>query len=545
MNSRSLGHRAPLLWVLLPLIAGLVAGKLEWVPLTPMWWAVTAVICTTVALVWRRAWGPALVIGVFLSAATLYEIRRGRLSDWDSLPPREVRVTLEIDRVFPPKPEVRSISGLGRLVVAEPHLRELAGQAVYFSLTAKRGEATPIRSSRLEVTGVLQTLPRNPDVDTFEGYLASQGMNFKLTRARVTGEITKAGAYQIFCDAALQRFNSILQRGIETYPAQVGVLRAMLLGQQQELSDDQKDVYRNSGTMHLFSVSGLHIAVIATVIHGLLALLRIPALGRFVIGGILLWLYVDITGGTPSAVRAFLMVMFFHASHVLRVPGNPVAALIASAVCVLVWQPMQLFTASFQLSYGIVAALLMLGLPLGDRWTERTALFTYLPDVSWNWRHRSIDYVWRALVGVFAIGMATTVVSLISGVVIFQLFTPISLIANLVLIPVGSLIIISGFLSLLAGLLGLGWLALLLNHASVILLIVIEAGVRFFVAVPGSSQAAQFSPVWLGYAAFAGLLATIFFGYASSWELKRGGYWTPFAFTLVTLLVGMNFIAAS
>ena len=542
MTSRSLGHRAPLLWVLLPLMAGLAAGKLQWLPLSPAWWAGAALIAVGVAFGWRRAWAPGLVAGVFLSGAALYELRRDRLPEWDALPPREVRATLEIDRVFPPRPDMRSTGGLGHLVSTESHLAELAGQRVYFSLGRKEGDPPLIRSARLRVIGVLQTLERNPADDTFEGYLAAQGVNFKLTRARVTGEARAAGAYSHFCDTALRRFNALLGHGLEGHPREAAVLRAMLTGQQQELDAGQKDVFRESGTMHLFSISGLHIAVIAGVIIGTLQVMRLPALLRVVIGGVLLWLYVDITGGAPSAVRAFLMVMFLHASHTLRLPGNPPAALVASAVCVLVVQPMQMFTASFQLSYGIVAALLLLGLPLAEHWMEKGALFGQLPKVSWRWHHHTADWLWRHAIGAVGIGLATTVVSAISGVVIFKLFTPVALLANLALIPLGSLVIISGFLALLAGLAGAAGLVLILNHASALLLVVIEKGVHFFAGLPGAYGAAEFLSGWLGYAAFAGLLGVIFFGYAAGWERRRGGFWLPFAYTLLVLVAGMRFI---
>ena len=542
MNSRTFGHRAPLLWVLLPLMAGLVAGNQQWLPLSPVWWAAAAVLAAALALACPRIWAPALLAGVFLGGAALYELRRDRLADWDTLPPREVRVTLEIDRVFPARANFGNTSGLGRLVASDAHLPELVGQCVYFSLGPKRDEPPPTRAARVAVTGVLQPLPRHPPSDSFDGYLAAQGMNFKLTRARITGEITPAGAYPQFRDAALRRFNALLQHGIAAWPEHGNILRAMLLGQHGELSDEQKGVFRESGTMHLFSISGLHIAVIAGVIHILLGMLRLPALARVIVGGVLLWLYVDITGGTPSAVRAFLMVMFLHASHVLRRPGSPLSALVASAVCVLLIHPLQLFTASFQLSYGIVASLLLLGLPLGERWMERGASFTSLPKVTWRWYHHGIDACWRWTLGVIAIGLSTSVVSAISGVVIFNLFTPVSLLANLVLIPVGSLVIISGFLSLLCGLLGLTWISLVLNHASVLLLMAIERGVRFFVEMPGAFHAARFSSEWLGYTAFAGLVAVILFGYAHNWELRRGGFWTPFLFTALALFAGIRFV---
>lgn len=550
MTHRSLGHRAPLLWVLLPLLAGLVAGRQQWLPLTPLWLAGVAVATIVIALGltwlgWRRAWAPGLLLAMVLSGAALYELRRARLPDWDLLPPREVRVSLKIDRVFPPRPEAKSISGIGHLVGSDAHLPDLVGQSVYFSLSLRRGEAAPLRSSQLAVTGVLQTLPRFPDSDGFDGYLANQGVNFKLTRARVTGPVTEAGAYAKFCDAALRRFNAILGHGVLAYPEQIGVLRAMLLGQQHELSAEQTGGFRQSGTMHLFSVSGLHIAVIAAAIYGLLLVMRLPAAARIAVGGILLWLYVDITGGTPSAVRAFFMVMFIHGAQVLRQPGNPVAALVGSAVCVLLVQPLQLFSASFQLSYGIVAALLLLGLPLGESWTEKAALFTRLPTVTWRWWHHFFDWCWRGLLGVLAIGVGTILVSMISGVVIFKLLTPVSLLANLVLIPLGSLVIISGFLSLLGGLAGLGGAASLFNHASVLLLKTAEWAVHRFTELPGAFQPAAFTYAGMGYLAFAGLLGVILFGYANGWERKRGGFWPPFVFTALVLATGLRLLAAA
>jgi competence protein ComEC len=545
MTSRTLGHRAPLLWVLLPLMAGLVVGRLGcWLPLDPVLCCVLALACIAVAFTLPRAWHAALIAGILFSGVAYYEIRRDRLDDWDALPPREACVTLDVQRIFPAQAGMRSVSGLARIVVAEAHLRELGGQHVYFSLTPKADDPAPTRSSRLEVTGLLQPLPRDPGLDTFDGYLANLGMNFKLTRARVTGAVTGAGLYRLFCDAALQRFNTLLEHGIGTHSTESGVLRAMLLGQQQELSDAQKQVFRESGTMHLFSISGLHIAVIAGVINSLLGLVRLRALPKLLMGGLLLWLYVDITGGTPSAVRAWLMVMFIHASYVLRVPGNPVAALVASAVCVLVVSPLQLFTASFQLSYGIVAALLLLGLPLSDRLREKGALFRLLPRAAWSWRHHVLNSACEKVLSALAIGLATTVVSTICGVVIFGLFTPVSLFANLLLIPLGSLVIVSGFLALLCGLVGLVAITEILNHASVLLLRIIEVLVQFFVNVPGAYHTANFPSAWLGFTAFTGLLAVIFYGYACNWELKRGGYWAPFVYTAIVLALGMRFSAA-
>src|SRR5690606_37450984 len=126
-----------------------------------------------------------------------------------------------------------------------------------------------------------------------------------------------------------------------------------------------------SGTMHLFAISGLNIGVVAGVVQTLLLLLRLPPWVRFGIGAVALWLFVDITGASPSAVRAFAMAVFLQAAFALRRPANLLAALIGSAFAVLLISPLQLFSASFLMSYSIVTALLALGLPLGVRWSTR------------------------------------------------------------------------------------------------------------------------------------------------------------------------------
>ena len=105
-----------------------------------------------------------------------------------------------------------------------------------------------------------------------------------------------------------------------------------MLGTTHELSEEQETLFMQSGTMHLFAISGLNIGVVAGALQTLLLLIRLPPWARFVIGAVLLWLFVDITGGSPSAVRAFTMAVFLHAALVLRRPANLLAALLLSSV---------------------------------------------------------------------------------------------------------------------------------------------------------------------------------------------------------------------
>lgn len=544
MPQRSLGHRAPLLWIVLPFIAGLAAAKPAEL-VAAGWLLGTAAVAAGGAL-WaaRRAdrfWAPALVAAMFCAGAASYALHRGRLPVWDALPTREARLTLRVDRVFA-QTRTERVSGLGTIASADEHLRELAGQRIYFSFTLRRGEAAPMRSAVVAAVGVLETLPRNPPDGSFEGYLAGAGINFKLTRGRVLAETRAANAYYRFCARAAERCSEILGLGIaEKRPALAGLLRAMMLGNTHDLSREQHELFMQSGTMHLFAISGLNIGVIAGALQALLLLLRLPGWVRFGLGAALLWLFVDITGAAPSAVRAFVMAVFLHAALVFHRPANVLAGLSASAFVVLLVAPLQVFSGSFLMSYAIVLALLVMGLPLGEAWLERWAPWRALPKPAWKRWQRWLDTAWRWLAATLAIGVATTLVSLLTGVQYFHLLTPGALVANLVLIPLAVVVTLGGFAALLCGLAGFAWGAALCNHAAALVLLGIESLVRQSVRVPGAFVPASYTAAWIGAAALTALMATLVFGYATDWKRERGGWWPPFAVVALTLAFGVKF----
>jgi competence protein ComEC len=544
MTARCLRHRAPVLWLLLPFMGGVIAGKTIPTSLSVSWLLGGAVIAAAIA-VWlskkNLVWAAALFAAVFLSGIAVYESRRARLPDWDALPPREARLTLRIERVFPAPADGKKISGLASVRSADTHLQDLVGQRLYFSIARKSGDPTPTRSSEISAVGLLETLPREAPIATFEGFLTSAGLNFRLTRGRLLALTQPAGAYAAFCERTLGHFGHILSRGLEHQPAFAGALRAMMLGQKHELSEEQTAQFQLSGTMHLFAISGLHIVVIAVALHGTLALLRLPRFGQFIVGLTALWLYVDVTGASPSAVRAFFMIALTHTALVLRWPVNPVATLSCAALVTLVLDPMQLFSASFILSYGIVAALVLLGLPLAESWTERAALFRDLPKATWAWHHHARDWLLRALLSALALGLATTLVSTVCGVLFFKLFTPGGLLANLLLIPVSSLVILGGFLSLICGLSGLGAICTLFNHAAALVLAFMEQCIALFLNIPGFFWQVEFRASWVGFTVLFIVLGALLHGYARRWELCAGGFWTPFAVTLLALVLATRF----
>ena len=176
----------------------------------------------------------------------------------------------------------------------------------------------------------------------------------------------------------------------------------MLLGEKAVLSTEQQNAFMRSGTFHIFSISGLHVGVIALALQSLLRLVRVPRRPAVALSLLVLWLYVQITGAGTPAGRAFLMIAFLLAAQVFRLPGNGLAALSAAALVTLLSDPLQLFSTGFQMSYSVVVALVVMGVPLAEKWLAAWQPFSLLPKPNWRRYHHALSWCGRWLLGAAA-----------------------------------------------------------------------------------------------------------------------------------------------
>ena len=546
MPSPVLQTRAPLLWLLLPLMTGLTAAKLWPAPAAGLW-PFIALAGIAAAIACRAAWTgrhrlamPALVLSGILSGFALLHLRHPHLHDRESRPPREVTLTLRVTETFGATPQARSVSGLGVVVAAGASEDRLPGQRIYFS-AIRRISVPPLHSGIYEVQGVLEPLPRDSAGAGFNDYLANLGVGHRLVRARILRETAPPGWLQRRVTALRERLEVLLRHGLEGHPQTASLYVAMLLGEKAALSPEQENAFMRSGTFHVFSVSGLHVGVIALALHMLMTALRIPRRPGAVVTLAVLWLYVQVTGGGTPSVRAYVMIAFLLASKVFRLPGNALAALAASALCTLLAAPMQLFSTGFQMSYSVVAALILLGAPLAERWLERWQPFALRPRPEWRWWHDAIAWTGRKLIALAAGCWAAFLASTASGIGFFGVFSPGSLLANLLILPLSSLAIVAGFLSLLTGLIGLLPLSALFNSAAALIIIAADWLLRHGTSLPGVYFPATFRADWLTPAALALMTGLMLAGASVRWRPRWGGFWPPLAVLALILMLGVKF----
>ncbi|MEQ2007396.1 MAG: ComEC/Rec2 family competence protein [Limisphaerales bacterium] len=309
----------------------------------------------------------------------------------------------------------------------------------------------------VELTGILRAPPGPPAEGLFDyrAFLAWQDIYFQLQCADTNDwrfiETQGVPSQPPFADRFRDWSQRTLARGLPVEDEELRLLWAMTLGWKTALTDEVSEPFMRSGTMHIFAISGLHIALIAGI---LVAVLRAAQLPRGACGAVivpLIWFYTAATGWQPSAIRSTLMMTVIIIGWSVRRPSNLLNSLAASGFIILIWEPSQLFQASFQLSFFVVLSIALLLPPFEDFRQRLLQTDPLLPDELRPRWQRWLDWPVRAVTTSLATSLAAWLGSLPLIAHYFHLFTPASLLANLIVVPLSSLALMCNLGALVCG----------------------------------------------------------------------------------------------
>ena len=145
-----------------------------------------------------------------------------------------------------------------------------------------------------------------------------------------------------------------------------GMAAAMLFGYREGLTPTMQQAFKRSGTIHIIAISGLHIAIAATVFLAVMRLVGLSFRLRYWMLPVLTGSYVFLSGGAPSAVRAWIMVSIVSVCRASLRPSSPFNSLAVSALVLLFWNPFNLLNKGFQFSFLIVIFLVLGWRLMGD-----------------------------------------------------------------------------------------------------------------------------------------------------------------------------------
>lgn len=486
-------RREPLLLPALAFATGI--GFAHLFPIQPFVLAVCAVGCGLALLlsIWLRRLRPASVVASFLVAGLAVQmVHRPQkhphldIADGD---------TALLDGCVTNPP----VFSPGR----EQFTLELAPHAaIRLSVVMKDGQPASLSYGQKVEAAAKVRSPRNfgnPDAFDYEGYLANQHIYWIGSVAGVgdlkllpgtCGSPVLASLYTLRT-WALNRISTLYTGDQHT----LGLLQATLLGETAGVERRWTSEFRVTGTYHAIVISGLHVWILAESILLLLRLLQLRRLPALAIAAAACWIYAFVSGFNAPVIRAaagftlFLIASyFFRRTRILNVLG-------AVGLIFLACAPEELFDPSFQLSFLSAFAIAAFAIPLMENTTrilsaavKRFDQIRYDPMVDpraapWRVELRLLArclQVWSPLSeqrSQFVVAIVTKAFAMIADIILvsacvqFALALPMiayfhrlsltGLSANLIVVPLLSITIVTGFATLLTG---WPWLTALTAH---------------------------------------------------------------------------------
>ncbi len=352
-----------------------------------------------------------------------------------------------------------------------------------------RGPA-PAYGDVVRTSGSLRNLdgPRNPAEFDFATWSRRQGVWSRLDVSHAQdASIIRQGAGNPIRALALRSRDWMartLTVGINDSVVS-GLILAMVLGDTGELDPGMLDEFRGTGTFHLFSVSGLHVGIVTVIFWYLAMVVAIPRRVAAAVIIPLVFFYVLLTGLGAASVRSAVMAAVVLAGLVANRPPVLLNNLFAAAFLILLLDPNQLVNAGFQLSFGVVAAILLLAKPIQDCIARFLASDPFLPEQLIPAWQRPWFWTGEKFAGLAGVSLAAWLGSLPLTLGYFHLVSFSALPCNMLAVPLSFLIMAVSALALLGGLANAG-IAAIFNQANWGLVQALLAAVGFFAHLPAS-----------------------------------------------------------
>jgi ComEC/Rec2-related protein len=277
-----------------------------------------------------------------------------------------------------------------------------------------------------------------------------------------------------------------LRWGLEDDPRTADFLAGMLIGYRQQIPNDIEQDFRVTGTLHVFAISGQNVAEVVVVA---IILLQLVGLARWrwawVLAPVML-VYCLLAGAPASAVRATVMALAILLAWRLGRPLSALGCWSIAALAMMAWDPRVLLDPGAQLSFGVVLGLILLSPPIFRFLARLVRHDPFLPDRLLTPGQTREEKFWTVIMGLLAASIAATLVSEPITALAFHQVTPISVVANLLVVPMAGLITVVGTVSVTMSLLSHG-LAAQCNNANWLLAKIMIAVVSFFAHEPGAA----------------------------------------------------------
>lgn len=284
---------------------------------------------------------------------------------------------------------------------------------------------------------------KNPGVFDYSNYLAMKGVYIRL-KVKDGFFIERSGRIRLgFMGRAGRGLRHKIITTIDRYMDERGggFLKAILIGDRSALRQGIKEDFVKTGTVHIIAISGLNIGLIAALILFLFRTLGISRKPNIVLTVISLIIYTFAAGSSPPIVRATIMFSIVAIGYLISRDADILNSLSIAGIIILLRSPKELFDPSFQLSFLSLAGIIIFGPKIDGIFSAnfvKTGSFLVKARI---YALKGISITLAAWIGTWPL-----------VAYYFNIISPVSILANLIVVPTLFLITAASFAFLTAAL---------------------------------------------------------------------------------------------
>jgi competence protein ComEC len=436
--------RRPVLWMLSAYITGLIASirlKIE-----PFYIWISMIVVLLIALLYRKK----ALFPVLLVLMLLFGCFRGALFHKAENPLSQYigqRITIQGTVTGTPQVEPDRavyILDVSKVLVGEAvhpaeakiKVSHYAGNNIPFArsslnaLTDEQSDQAPyVAGDMLQISGTIKepTGPRNPKGFDYKGYLARRGIYSTMS---VAGHnirfIKKDKSFSLDRIFAWIRNKAEIALERSAGDREGELLKAVLLGERWLIEPQTEDDFSRAGLAHVLAVSGLHVGYVILLLSFLCSFFQLNRWATLIIQAVALTFYCVLAGAAPSVIRAVIMAVIYYTGNAIGRKSDILNSAGTAALLILLIKPMEFLESGFQLSFLAVCSIALFREPIRQR-------LTFLP---------------QAVSSLTAATLSAQIGTLPLTAYHFNLLTPVSILTNLIVVPIIGLVVLGGFLIL-------------------------------------------------------------------------------------------------
>ena len=133
------------------------------------------------------------------------------------------------------------------------------------------------------------------------------------------------------------------------YKTNSDFINSMMLGQKDDLSQNEKLMFTRTGTSHIIAISGLHTGILSGLIIFMMG--KINKIYKLIVLSTMMLIYSAMVGNSPSIIRAIMFMISLYLSFFLDRKMDKISTLSFIGILFVINNPYIIYNISFQLSF--------------------------------------------------------------------------------------------------------------------------------------------------------------------------------------------------